>query len=188
MLDWLILCFAIFSLSTTNPKYKLELDDIQTACNNTHLIIKSENKYNIDKFILAAIIWNESRWNTDVISSAGACGLTQVLKGTFKLKCKDLFEPEIAIDTSAKILRMFKDEYRIKFRNNNIIYDDDSYSIACYAVGTDCLESKYAINHSRRILKLANKYEEEFKKYNYFLLLNSPFLDNDISRYFMKAF
>lgn len=172
MLDWLILCYAIFSLSTTNPKYELDIDGIQTACSNSHLIIQSSNNYNVNKFILAAIIWNESRWNTDVVSSAGACGLTQVLRGTFKLKCKELFEPSVSIDAGARILRIFKDEYRTKFYKKSIDYDDDSYSIACYAVGVNCLESKYAINHSKRILKLARKYENEYNKFIYSIFDN----------------
>lgn len=180
MLDWLILCFAIFSLSTNNPKYELNINDMQTACKNSHLIIESGNKYNIDKFILAAIIWNESRWNPTVISSAGACGLTQVLKGTFKLKCKDLFHPKISIDTGAKILRIHKDDYNTKHMKYKSSYDNDIYSIACYAVGVNCLESKYAINHSKRILKLAKKYKEEYNKFKYFLFFNNVLNKNSI--------
>jgi soluble lytic murein transglycosylase-like protein len=172
MLDWLILCFAIFSLSTTDTKYQLNMDDIRTACYNTNLIIDSSNKHNVDKFILAAIVWNESRWNPEVVSSAGACGLTQVLRGTFKLKCRELFEPSLSIDTGARILRIFKDEYNTKYMKYKSSYDEDTYSIACYAVGINCLESKYALNHSRRILKLARKYEVEYEKFNYFIFDN----------------
>ncbi len=165
-MEWLVLCFAIMSLSMNEPKYELLEKDMRFACKNTQLIIDSSNNHNVDKFILAAIIWNESRWNPDVVSSAGACGLTQILRGTFKLKCKDLFEPYVAIDSAGKILKIFKDEYNNKFYRNKIL-NEDGYSIACYAVGVNCLESKYAINHSKRILKLAGKYKQEYTKFEY---------------------
>ena len=170
-MEWLVLCFAIASLSINEPKYELLENDARFACQNAQLIIDTSNEYDVNKFILSAIIWNESRWNPTVISSAGACGLTQVLRGTFKLKCKDLFKPKIAIDSAAKILKIFKDEYKNKFYKNKIL-NEDAYSIACYAVGVNCLESKYAINHSKRILKLASKYEQEYKKYEHLAIGN----------------
>lgn len=158
-MEWLFLCFSIASISLTNQNYQLNLDDTINACMNSNLVLEHSDNYDIDPFIIASIIWHESRWNNEVVSSAGACGLTQVMPGFEKIKCKELFNPDTAIEFAAKILRIYKDEHSDK---NIESVSDDFYALSCYAVGPKCLESSYAKRHTRGVLKLANIYRNNF--------------------------
>jgi len=67
-------------------------------------------KYNINKHILASLIWTESRFNPAAVSSAGAVGLTQIRS----VAAQDLNivfssivnNPGLQIDAGAAFLRM----------------------------------------------------------------------------------
>lgn len=79
----------------------------------------SAQKYGVDPALIAAIIQNESGWNPNVVSSAGAKGLMQKMEGT------NLFDPASNIDQGtaelARDLKMF---------NGNI-----SLALAAYNAG-----------------------------------------------------
>lgn len=167
-MDFIFLCLTIISISNSDPKHKLDEKGLQNACLNSKLIVEYSDKYNIDRFILSSIIWHESRWVTDVISTAGACGLTQVIPYYAKMKCKDLFEPENAISAASKILSDYVITYNSKKKKSELEkkYDDISYALSCYAVGPKCLESDFARKHLRRVVKLSEKYKNEYKKFD----------------------
>jgi soluble lytic murein transglycosylase-like protein len=46
------------------------------------LVAQVAAKYDISPALLEAVVWQESRWRTDAVSSAGARGLTQLMPGT----------------------------------------------------------------------------------------------------------
>jgi soluble lytic murein transglycosylase-like protein len=162
-MEWLFLCFSIVSVSFSGDKYQLTTDDAINACKNSHLVMKHSSDYDIDPFIISSIIWHESRWNNEVVSSAGACGLTQVMPGFEKVKCKELFDPDTAIMFSAKILRIYKNMHAEKKITE---VSDDFFALSCYAVGPKCLKSTYAKRHTRGVLKLAEKYKQVYNLFS----------------------
>ncbi|HLD02754.1 MAG TPA: transglycosylase SLT domain-containing protein, partial [Candidatus Nanoarchaeia archaeon] len=74
------------------------------------MIRKASEKYNLPFNILDSLIFQESSYNTNAISSKGAEGLTQLMPGTARdLGITDTLNPEESIDAGARYLkRMFK--------------------------------------------------------------------------------
>lgn len=76
-------------------------------------VVRAAEKNGIDPFLLAGLITVESNWNQHAVSSAGACGLTQVMpkytggratKG-IKYTCSQLKgDPKVAIKAGSDIL------------------------------------------------------------------------------------
>lgn len=73
-------------------------------------IDRAGKKYNINKHILASLIWTESRFNPAAVSSAGAVGLTQirsVAAQDLKISFGSIVNnPELQVDAGAAFLRM----------------------------------------------------------------------------------
>lgn len=73
-------------------------------------IDRAAKKYNINKHILASLIWTESRFNPMALSAAGAAGLTQirsVAAQDLNLSMTSIInDPELQIDAGAAFLRM----------------------------------------------------------------------------------
>jgi len=66
-------------------------------------------RYNVDTALIFAIIKQESGWKPNVISSAGAIGLMQIMPSTGKWACgltrKELFEPDKNLDCGIRYFR-----------------------------------------------------------------------------------
>ena len=77
--------------------------------------------YRLDPALLAAVIWQESRFRPAAVSSAGAVGLMQLLPSTARGIAQrtggsafvesDLYEPELNIRYGAWYLRHLLDKY-----------------------------------------------------------------------------
>ena len=65
-----LLCAAYVSLLLPNA-------DI--ACENMETIVEASEQHAVDPAVMVSLIYVESRWKPTAVSSAGACGLTQVL-------------------------------------------------------------------------------------------------------------
>ena len=101
----------------------LEMSKKQTAvvCKYENLIIKEANRNNVEPELLAALIYVESSFRPRVVSSANACGLTQVIPkwtggpetGRKKYTCSQLKNPRTSIKVGAQILG-----YIIKYYTN----------------------------------------------------------------------
>lgn len=71
------------------------------------IVEKYSKEYNVDKYLVYAVIKQESNFKSDAVSSAGARGLMQITQDTFnwlsvkmkvdKYTYDDLFEPEVNI-------------------------------------------------------------------------------------------
>jgi peptidoglycan lytic transglycosylase len=92
------------------------------------------DNYRLDPALLAAVIYQESKFRSDVTSDSGAIGLMQLLPGTAKgiavhtggsrFRVDDLFNPEINVRYGAWYLRHLLDKYR-----------DEKTALAAYNAG-----------------------------------------------------
>ena len=77
-------------------------------------------KYEVEPELIYAIIKNESNFDENAISGAGACGLMQITKATFDwllmytnedLSENDLLNPEININYGVMMMSILKNRY-----------------------------------------------------------------------------
>jgi soluble lytic murein transglycosylase-like protein len=121
----------------------LELTDYQHGkiCEYEDTIISEAQRNSIDPALLAAVMYVESGFYKNVVSSAGACGLTQVIpkwtggpetKG-IKYTCQQLKDPEISIKVGAQIL-----SYNIRVYGKG----NKDKGLCFYNAGTRCIKDK----------------------------------------------
>jgi soluble lytic murein transglycosylase len=92
--------------------------------------------YELDPALLAAVIYQESKFKADARSSSGAIGLMQLLPGTAEgiavhtggtaFRVEDLYNPEINVRYGAWYLRHLLDKY-----------GDERTALAAYNAGQD---------------------------------------------------
>ena len=88
------------------------------ACSVMPVIEEQAAKYEFDPDLILALISVESNWNRKVVSTANACGLTQVIpkytgKITKKYTCEQLKNPRISIKAGSRILRWWVDWHTV---------------------------------------------------------------------------
>lgn len=83
------------------------------------------DRYGLDPALLAAVFWTESGYQADVVSSAGAVGLGQLMPGTAATLGVDPWDPMQNMDGSARLYRRLIDKYG----------GDISLAISAYACG-----------------------------------------------------
>lgn len=85
------------------------------------IVLGHARNYRLDPALLAAVIYQESKFNADARSSRGAIGLMQLLPDTAegiaertggsKFRVSDLYDPEINVRYGAWYLRHLLDKY-----------------------------------------------------------------------------
>ena len=132
----------MFSLCVIMPAtLKMSSYQSQNVCKYEDTIVREANRNNIEPELLASIIYVESSFRPRVVSSADACGLTQVIpKWTGgretdgkKYNCEELKDPETSIRVGAKILG-----YIIKHYTGG----NEDKALCMYNAGTVCLRNK----------------------------------------------
>lgn len=68
-------------------------------------------KYDISPQLLEALVWQESRWRTNAVSSAGARGLTQLMPGTARQLGVNPHDPDANLEGGARYLRQQLDAF-----------------------------------------------------------------------------
>lgn len=79
-----------------------------TANRVSPMIVQSADQYNIDPLLLAATIRQESSYRSNVTSSAGAVGLTQIMPRYWQQSCPgDLFDESTNIRCGSMVLSKY---------------------------------------------------------------------------------
>ena len=114
-------------------------------------------KYNVDPALLRALIRQESNFNANATSPAGARGLTQLMPGTAAALGVDPSVPAQAIEGGAKYLRQQLD----KFGN------DPAKALAAYNAGPGAVQRYGGVppyaetqNYVRKVLAYAAEYRQ----------------------------
>ena len=95
----MLLCL---SLLTTDAK--LADGGKELACNLAEEALQATDRIAFDAVELYALIIVESRWNSQAVSRANACGLTQVLPKYSGLSCDELMDPKTSVEASVDAL------------------------------------------------------------------------------------
>lgn len=141
-------CFAMHALQQDNSLPELTSQTLFTACSQAHNLFDSANYNDVDPYILASLIYQETRWQKDAVSKVKACGLTQVIGKYIGVSCQTLIDsPDLAIESGAFVLSNY-----LNHTNGNL-----DKALQCYSTGYKCSYPKY----SRSIIKRAKKIKQK---------------------------
>ena len=157
----LVFCAIIGNNFELSEKYKTK------ACSYIPTIIAEAEKNKIEPELLTALIMVESGFQSRVVSSKGACGLTQIIpkysagyRNRFgnKLSCKELLDPKTSIKRGAKILGWW-----VRYHNGNVSKALCGYSsgFRCKVTKTRKKPLKAGMRYSRKVLKYKRILDEE---------------------------
>lgn len=100
--------------NTSSPLTSMESVPFNTLPlgNFEEMIQHASEKYKVDPKLIHAVIKNESHFNPNAVSHAGASGLMQLMPSTAKsLGVKNIFNPSQNIEGGTKYLRTMLDRY-----------------------------------------------------------------------------
>lgn len=87
-------------------------DSLKGANKYAHIISKAARKYGVPEKLITAVIKQESNFNPNAVSSAGATGLMQIMPGTARfLGVQNLKDPEQNIMGGTKYLSQLLKKY-----------------------------------------------------------------------------
>ena len=104
---------SITDISNTVPAVVSKTSDVvSTASKYSDIISSMSQKYGVPEKLIQSVIKTESDFNPDVVSSAGAQGLMQLMPQTAKeLGVTDAFDPKQNIEGGTKLLKQHIDTY-----------------------------------------------------------------------------
>jgi soluble lytic murein transglycosylase-like protein len=144
-----LLCVAILNMGMPNA---------DVACDYMEELVDITNNYDVKPEVLVALVHYESRWNSHVVSHAGACGLTQVIPKFTKrprLTCRQLKNPITSLRAGTRILSRWVRKYGLK------------RGLCGYNAGYSCNRAKRMSRgwqYSRKVRKMANRISREVLK------------------------
>ncbi len=121
--------------------------------NYDQIIEKAAEQYNIPVKLLQSVIKQESNFNPNAISYAGASGLMQLMPDTAKgLGVKNIFDPEDNIFGGAKYLRQMLNKY-----DENI-----DLALAAYNAGPGNVDKHRGVPPFKETLNYVQKIKNSF--------------------------
>ena len=141
------------------------------ACKIMPTIIEQAEQRGIDPFIFTSLIFHESAFRPRVVSSAGACGLTQVLPQYSDYTCDQLKKPKTSIKAGMIAL-----SYWLTRAKGDLVH-----GLCGYNAGNVCINNKRSVRvrhvkkrYSTPIIRLAqtirfeviDRFMDEPKFYN----------------------
>jgi soluble lytic murein transglycosylase-like protein len=157
------LCLAITAGAASDaPLYS---SGVKIACKHSQDLIDAANAYKISPFVLAGLVWVESRWKPTAISRSNACGLTQVLPKYVYEDCDDLMDPRRSLFVGAMSLRKWF-FYQAKYRKENrpATRGGMRVALACYNGGTRCDRIPAARRYSWKVMKISRWYYRWYRR------------------------
>ena len=148
----------LYSLCLLFPQhYQLSTHQRNTICKYEHNIRVEAKKNKISPELLGSIIFVESGFRQAAVSSAGACGLTQVTPkwsgaketGGKKYTCKELKNPVTSIRVGAQMFGYIKRVYAKGSIDKALCF---------YNAGTKCLKKKGYYKRSAYVRKVNKVY------------------------------
>ena len=142
---------------------------------------KYANEYNIDKYLVYAIIKTESNFEEEAKSTSNAIGLMQIMEATaletankmdLSISKEDLFNPELNIKIGLKYFTDLLDKYNINYNLAIIAYNagignvDKWIQEGIIKVDGSDIENvpfKETNNYARKILRGYEIYKELYK-------------------------
>jgi len=141
-------------------------------------------KHGLEAALLMGLVFTESSFDPQAVSSAGALGLTQIMPETFdwlqgktreSLPLDALFEPEISLRYGALLLRYLLDEFALpetalaayhagRGRVNQWLRDP---SISPDGRTLKHIPSNDTRHYVNKVMKAYAKYDEIIQEYNY---------------------
>ncbi|HKP17183.1 MAG TPA: lytic transglycosylase domain-containing protein [Gaiellaceae bacterium] len=114
-----VLALAFGTIHFTRPAW---YDRLWYPLDYEEIVLGHSRNYRLDPALLAAVIYQESKFKTDARSDRGAVGLMQLLPDTAEgiaartggstFRVSDLYDPEINVRYGAWYLRHLLDKYR----------------------------------------------------------------------------
>jgi len=135
------------------------------------IIKQYAEKYDFDWRLIVAQMYQESRFDPEAVSYAGAEGLMQIMPKTAEdLKTKDVYDPKSSIQSGVKYLGMLRDQ----FEHELLLEDKTWFSLASYNAGFNRIKyarllatemgldkNKWFDNVEKAMLVLARPYKKD---------------------------
>lgn len=148
------LCLTFFNLQ---QDIKLDNEGLSNVCLYSQDLITISEEENFNPFILSSLIYQESRWKNNLVSTKKACGLTQVLTKYLGVNCDFLHRnPDLAIQTGLHVLSIY-----LEHTDGNL-----HKALECYSTGYKCNYPKYAKSILKRAALFEEKYNEILSQYD----------------------
>ena len=140
------------SWKTTTLRSRLQAN----SSSYDHHISRSSKRYDVDPFLIKAVIKTESDFDCYALSKAGAQGLMQLMPGTAKeLKVRNPFNPYENIDGGTRYLRNMLDTF-----NGNL-----PLSLAAYNAGPTLVKRLQRIPRIPETRRYVQKVLRYYKSY-----------------------
>ncbi|WP_319523104.1 lytic transglycosylase domain-containing protein [uncultured Desulfosarcina sp.] len=121
------------------------------------IIMQAAGRYEVDPYLVRAIIFAESGFNPRAKSKKGARGLMQLMPSTAKaLGIRDIYDPKENIDGGVRYFRLLLDRFD----------GDVQLALAAYNAGSRHVRNYEGVppfKATRRYIKKVLKFQEKFK-------------------------